>query len=90
MPQPLRNPSANGAEPPTSFKEAAPDWRQIDQQFFAGYAPSHDKSAVESVFPDRKPRAGRSPRVHNLGIRPRSGRYPLEKIQDQRIEPVAH
>jgi hypothetical protein len=67
-----------------------PDCRHRDQLAATRRVRTLDKSSVVGVLPDRKARTRRPPCIHHLGIGPRAGSQPLQEIQDETLEIVAH
>src|ERR1700733_15554597 len=50
----------------------------------------HHETGIHRVLPDREPRAGGPPDIHDLGIRPRRCLQPRQKIKDQRSQNAGH
>ena len=64
--------------------------RHRDERAVSGSATARNKTAVVGVFPHRKTRARRAPRLEHVGVRAGLGAHPLEEIEDQGLDVVGH
>jgi hypothetical protein len=74
----------------TLLKKPSAHRTQINHQLATHIMPSQNEPALIRVLPDREPRTRRPPHIHHFGIRSRLRRNPLEEIQNQRRQRIAH
>jgi hypothetical protein len=61
-----------------------------DERALSANTTARNEAAVVGVFPHRKTRARRPPRLEHLGVGARFGAHPLEEIKDQCVDGVGH
>jgi hypothetical protein len=64
--------------------------RHRDERALSGSATARHETAVAGVFPHRKTRARRPPRLEHVGVRAGFGPHPFQEVEDQGVDVVGH